>query len=151
MTEFGTPQEPDTSPSLDINVTRWISQLRVGDEDAAGQLWGYVHQRLLQRARVELKRKTSAAYDEDDVALSAFHALCDAIQNGRYDEIQSRDELWRLLAVITSNKARNRAEMENSARRGGNLNRVSDTFAFLHSLANSELGAEEAKSAWRNS
>ena len=107
------------------SVTRWLQELRRGDEFAAERLWEFVQHRLLRLAHHEVKRGNPTVYDEEDVALSAFAALCGSVQQGSYSDIDNRDELWKLLAVITLNKARNRARDENRQRRGGGL-QVSD-------------------------
>ena len=46
----------------------------------------------------------TAVYDEDDLAQSAFHALCDAVQSGRYEGLADREEVWKLLSTIVLNK-----------------------------------------------
>lgn len=78
-------------------------------------------------------------YDEEDIANSAFGALCHGLEGGRYDELASREELWRLLAVITVNKARNRARDTNRVKRGGNVTRIEDNEMFLSLIADAEL------------
>ncbi len=102
----------------DPSVTRWLHDLHEGCDVAAQCLWEFLHKRLLGLAQKQLDRKTPVAFDEEDVALSAFDSLCRAIQQGQY-EIGDRDELWSLLAVITVNKARRRVRDENRLRRGG--------------------------------
>ena len=43
--------------------------------------------------------------DEEDVALSAFHSFCRGAREGRFPELTSRDDLWRLLLSMTARKA----------------------------------------------
>ena len=93
----------------DTSVTRWLHELKKGDDSAARRLWQFLHRRILSVAAQELPVGGSASYDEEDVAQSAFHAFCRAIQQEKYPMIAGRDELWRLLAVVTVNKARDRA------------------------------------------
>ena len=100
------------------SVTSWLVALRDGESVAAELLWEFLKRRLLQFASGQI-RVASPIYDEDDVALSAFNTLCDGVQKGRYSKVRNRDELWRLLAVITMNKARERAAHESRQRRGG--------------------------------
>ena len=39
------------------------------------------------------------------MALSAFHTFCHRAGRGQFPELADRDDLWRLLAVITARKA----------------------------------------------
>jgi hypothetical protein len=43
--------------------------------------------------------------DEEDVALSAFDSFCRGAEQGRFPQLSDRDDLWRLLFVITERKA----------------------------------------------
>ena len=69
-----------------LAVTRWIADLRIGDGVAAARLWRYLEPKLLRLGRRQMQSATTTIYDEDDLAQSAFHALCDSIQNGRYED-----------------------------------------------------------------
>jgi RNA polymerase sigma factor (sigma-70 family) len=57
-------------------------------------------------------------YDEDDIANSAIAKLFASIQSGRYNELDGRDSLWKLAAVITLNKAKSLVRSEHAAKRG---------------------------------
>jgi DNA-directed RNA polymerase specialized sigma24 family protein len=87
------------------SVTRWIAPLRAGDEAAAGALWRRYFARLVALARARLLRAPRRAADEEDVALSAFHSFCRAAGHGRFPKLDDRDDLWRLLVVLTTRKA----------------------------------------------
>ena len=130
-----TPNSHVSNPS----VTRWLHELRQGDEFAAKRLWEFLHKRLLLLARKEVNRGSPTAYDEEDVALSAFSALCHSIQQGSYGEISDRGELWQLLAVIALNKARNKARDENRLRRGGGVSRIQMTNDLLENVASASV------------
>ncbi|MEM7315067.1 MAG: ECF-type sigma factor, partial [Planctomycetota bacterium] len=125
------------------SVTRWVQTLRKGDSEIALQLWNYLQQRLTGLAKRHTDSHSSVAYDEEDVALSAFGALCDGIQAGRYDQLSDRDELWRLVSVIVVNKARNRFAHENRQRRGGNYQRVDDPDSYFQTLVSDDLTPEK--------
>ncbi|MCU0960994.1 MAG: ECF-type sigma factor [Pirellulaceae bacterium] len=115
----------------DGSITHWLQLLRGGDQEAAARLWDrYVHRlHALLRTRI-----CGAAYDEQDVALSAFHVLCRGMAEGRYPQLSNRDELWQLLATIAVRKSRDRREAEMCAKRsGGNV--LSADIAQLDKLA----------------
>ncbi|MGE3817953.1 MAG: ECF-type sigma factor [Isosphaeraceae bacterium] len=129
----------DTDPSPgSAPVTRWLIELRQGDEAAAGRLWDHLHRRLLTLAEREVAHKAPSGFDGEDVALSAFHTLCQSLRQGRYGDVDNRDELWQLLLVITINKARRRVRDENRLRRGGGLSRSDDGGEFLSSIVSPE-------------
>ena len=127
----------------DPSVTRWLVEFEQGDQAAAKRLWEFLRQRLLQSAKKEVDRAPRPTYDEEDVAQSAFHTLCDVIKEDRYS-ITDRDELWRLAIAITVNKARNRTRHENRIRRGGGFKHADDGNAFLNDLVSREPPADVA-------
>jgi DNA-directed RNA polymerase specialized sigma24 family protein len=101
------------------SVTQWVSALREYDEEAARQLWERFFARLVGLTRQRIAGARPAAYDAEDVALSAFDVFCRCVQEGRYPQLQNRDELWRILATITLRKARDRLKAERRQKRGG--------------------------------
>src|SRR5207237_8589108 len=87
------------------SVTRWVGQLQAGDQEAAQHLWERYFRRLVGLARRKLRDAPRRAADEEDVALSAFDSFCRGAQRGRFPQLLDRDNLWRLLVVITARKA----------------------------------------------
>jgi RNA polymerase sigma factor (sigma-70 family) len=87
------------------SVTQWISDIKAGRMHAAEQLWGRYFQRLVQLARTRLQNLRRAAADEEDVALNAFDSFCRGAEQGRFEKLFDRSDLWQLLAVITVRKA----------------------------------------------
>jgi DNA-directed RNA polymerase specialized sigma24 family protein len=57
--------------------------------------------------------------DEEDVALGALDSLYRGVRHGRFPQLQDRDDLWRLLVVITTRKAMHLARDESAPTRGG--------------------------------
>jgi DNA-directed RNA polymerase specialized sigma24 family protein len=62
----------------------------------------------------------------EDVALSAFDSFCRGAEQGRFPQLGDRDDLWRLLFVITERKAIDLVKHEKAARRGGDKVRSLD-------------------------
>jgi RNA polymerase sigma factor (sigma-70 family) len=112
-------------------VTRWIGDLKAGDnpDAAAARLWHRYFAELVRLARARLGPSPRAACDEEDLALSAFHSLCEGATRGRFARLDNRDDLWRLLATITVRKAINQARHQRRRKRGGG--RVRDEAALL--------------------
>jgi DNA-directed RNA polymerase specialized sigma24 family protein len=101
------------------SVTQWIGPLKAGDAVAAENLWRRYFEALVRMARARLRRSVRSAADEEDVALSAFDSFCRGAARGRYPRLDDRDDLWRLLAVITERKAVDQAQREGRLKRGG--------------------------------
>jgi DNA-directed RNA polymerase specialized sigma24 family protein len=103
------------------SVTCWLGNLKGGDLAAAQPLWERYFSRLVAVARGKLKKvhRTSASEDEEDAALSAFNSFCGGIARGRFPQLADRDDLWKLLVVITARKAMAQAQREGRKKRGG--------------------------------
>jgi DNA-directed RNA polymerase specialized sigma24 family protein len=104
------------------SVTRWIAQLRAGDQAAVDPLWHRYFDRLVAVARARLLRAPRRAADEEDVALSAFHSFCRAAERGRFLKLDDRDDLWRLLVKFTTRKAAHFLRDGSRLKRGGHNN-----------------------------
>jgi DNA-directed RNA polymerase specialized sigma24 family protein len=101
------------------SVTGWLGQLRTGDAAAAQQLWQRYFQRLVQLARHRIRGGGARGADEEDIALSAFASFCGHVERGRWPQLQDRDDLWRLLVVLTARKASHLLRDERRLKRGG--------------------------------
>jgi DNA-directed RNA polymerase specialized sigma24 family protein len=105
------------------SVTRWISQLKKGDRDAAEALWRAYFHRLVALARDRLRGTARRATDEEDVALAAFDSFYRRAERGQFPKLEGRDDLWKLLFVLTKRKAvdlrRREARQPGSGARGG--------------------------------
>ena len=101
------------------SITVWISRLKAGESAAVHPLWEAYFARLVQQARRKLAGRVSAAADEEDVALSAFDSFCRRAREGRFPELDDRDDLWKLLIAITARKSLNVIRHERQQKRGG--------------------------------
>lgn len=105
--------------SSEGSVSRWLGQLQAGDPAAAQELWERYFRRMVGLARQKLRGLPPGAGDEEDVALSAFHSFCRNAEQGRFPDLRDRDELWRLLVVLTVRKAAHTLRDERRQKRGG--------------------------------
>jgi DNA-directed RNA polymerase specialized sigma24 family protein len=101
------------------SVTQWIAHLKAGDHAAAQKLWQRYSLRLVRLARARLRDAPRRAADEEDVVLSAFDSLCRGAREGRFPLLSDRDDLWRLLVVLTARKGINLVQHERRQKRGG--------------------------------
>src|SRR3954466_10228051 len=105
--------------SADGSVSRWVTALKGGDVAAAQPIWERYHRRLVGLAREKLRGARRRAADEEDVVQSAFHSFFRGVARGRFPQLNDRDNLWRLLVVITARKALDQLAHEHAKRRGG--------------------------------
>jgi RNA polymerase sigma factor (sigma-70 family) len=94
----------------EASITDHIHALRDGDREAAWPLWEHCYPRAVAMARGVIGQIARSLDDEEDMALSALHALFDRIQDQAQPtrEPWNRQELWRVLAGIIRNKAKQR-------------------------------------------
>src|SRR5213082_599403 len=101
------------------SVTQWLGQAQAGDAAAAQQLWQRYFGRLVGLARVKLRGAPRGMADEEDVALSAFDSFYRGVEQGRFLQLNDRDNLWSLLVVITARKAGKLKRDASRQKRGG--------------------------------
>lgn len=91
---MNTPQDEATELSHLFDTSR----------ENAERIWQEFYPRLVGLARAKLGGLPKRVYDEEDVALSAMKSYFRARDQGRLTSVDGRDELWRLLALITTRK-----------------------------------------------
>jgi DNA-directed RNA polymerase specialized sigma24 family protein len=121
--------------AADGSITRLIALLKEGEQAAAQPLWDAYFRRLVGLARARLRGTPRGMADEEDVALSAFDSFCRRAEEGRFPQLADRDDLWRLLFVLTVRKA------IGLARRQGRVRRGAGRVASLEDLASWDLDA----------
>jgi RNA polymerase sigma factor (sigma-70 family) len=111
---------PLVEPSEPGSVTEWLRTIRQGDDSAATRgLWNRYFHRLEALARQRLARSSVRVVDGEDVAVDVFHRLCRGVAQGRFDGLQNRDDLWRLLVVLTKQKVVDEVRHHGARKRGG--------------------------------
>lgn len=118
--------------SSDEAVTHWIGGLKSGDPAAIQKLWELYFEKLVFMARKKLQMASRRVSDEEDVALSAFNSFCQGVAKGNFPDLEDRDNLWRILVVITARKAIDQIQYEHRQRRGGGKVRGESVFDSEH-------------------
>ena len=115
------------------SITRWILDVKGGDLSAAQPLWERYFARMvnLARSRLRASGRRDAGSDEEDLALSAFDSFCAGLARGQFPQLADRDDLWRLLVVITMRKVQAQARRGLRQKRGGGHVRLASEFAGL--------------------
>jgi len=101
------------------SVSHWLDAARAGSQPAAQRLWERYYEQLVRLARRKLGDLPRRAVDEEDVALSAFDSFYRGIAQKRFPTLSDRDDLWRLLVVITARKASDYRQFAQRQKRGG--------------------------------
>jgi DNA-directed RNA polymerase specialized sigma24 family protein len=101
------------------SISFCLAMLKKGDQAAAQQLWARYFHRLVSLARSRLRAVPRGGGDEEDVALSAFKSLLIRAEQGKFPQLEDRDDLWQLLYVLTVRKAVSLSKREYAKRRGG--------------------------------
>jgi DNA-directed RNA polymerase specialized sigma24 family protein len=101
------------------SVSGWLNGLKVGHGDDIQRVWDRYFQRLVKLVDARLPGHARRAFDEEDVALSAFRSFCERASRGQFAQLADRDDLWRLLSTIAKRKLIGAVRRQTRAKRGG--------------------------------
>lgn len=107
------------------SISKRISGLRRGDSAATRVVWQRYIERLVVLARRQLGRAGRTVADEEDVVVDAFQSFFRGMRANRFAKMETRDDLWQVLAMLVSRKAVNQRRFLRRKKRGG----VADNFA----------------------
>jgi len=105
---------PDGKGSISI----WIDRLKAGQDDAVAALWQRYFSRLVGLAHQQLAGVPYRTDVAEDVAVSVFHSFYQRAGAGGFQRLDDRDDMWKLLAVLTTRKAVSARRREGAAKRG---------------------------------
>jgi RNA polymerase sigma-70 factor, ECF subfamily len=92
-----------------------MARLRAGDNDAATQVFNRFANRLIELARQRLDPQIRQKLDPEDVLQSVFRSFFAHQAAGQVTGLESWDNLWAWLVVITMRKCGRRTEYFHSA------------------------------------
>ena len=101
----------------DYSFDELMARLRVGDNDAAAQVFNRFANRLIELARRRLNPQIRQKLDPEDVLQSVFRSFFAHQAAGQVTGLESWDNLWAWLVVITMRKCGRRIEYFHSASR----------------------------------
>jgi DNA-directed RNA polymerase specialized sigma24 family protein len=99
------------------SITVWIGDLKSGGDQAVQPLWERYFEKLVRLARKRLRGSSDAS--AEDAALNAFDSFCRGVKRGRFPRLSDRDDLWRILVVLTHRKVADQLRHDRTQRRGG--------------------------------
>lgn len=83
----------------------WYERYEAGDAAACDDLVDACYERLLQVARRRLNVLPPSVADAEGAVISALRSFFSGVDGQRFTRLDDRDNLWRVLATITSRKA----------------------------------------------
>ncbi|MEL6104964.1 MAG: sigma-70 family RNA polymerase sigma factor [Planctomycetota bacterium] len=123
---------------LEGSVTGYMNQLRAGDREGANELWRRFYARLVRLAHNRMHARFRRATGEEDVAAIAIAECFKSLEEGRFPELNDRDDLWSRLAQITERRALNEIRRQTTQKAGGG--EVLGESVFLHTSDNTVPG-----------
>ncbi len=105
------------------SVSQEIDGLKRNDPEAIRNLWDRYFQQLRRFARRKLGDFPRDVADSEDIALNVFTSLCRGVKAGRFPQLDSREDLWRILIALTRHKAVDFIRAETSQKKGGGKRR----------------------------
>ncbi|MEZ6143508.1 MAG: sigma-70 family RNA polymerase sigma factor [Zavarzinella sp.] len=97
------------------SITNWIRDWQQGDPKAAENLWQRFSRRVEGMAKSKLQQVPGRFGDQADLAQEVFAAVFTGIQQDRFQQLHSRDDLWQILAMVTARRAANLWRKANAA------------------------------------
>lgn len=121
-------------------ISLYLQRLQEGrDEEACQELWNTYFSKLVNVAKRNLAMFPNRDQDEEDVALSAMQSFFTSAEQGRFENLSNRDELWKLLVTLVIRKANRHKERANAQKRGGGNVRGESVFLNANDLNNPGL------------
>jgi DNA-directed RNA polymerase specialized sigma24 family protein len=105
--------------SSEDSITRLIGHLKNGNRETSQQLWEVYFGRLVRLAHGRLRGAARSGADAEDVVVSVFDSFFRRAEQGQFPQLEDRDDLWKLLFVLTVRKAINHIDHERRLSRGG--------------------------------
>lgn len=130
----------------DESVTAWLNQLKAGQIRHASQLWQRYKEQLVRLARRKLGRSPRRVADEQDVASSAFDGFLQGVADGRFVQLDDRDDLWQVLVMLVERRAIAARRRERTLKRGHGKVRGESVFAAAESPDSHRPGLNQVAS-----
>lgn len=111
------------------SVTAWLQQLKGGQISQAERLWQRYKEQLVRLAHRKLGASPRRVSDEEDVVLSAFDGFLRGVADGRFTQLDDRDDLWQVLVMLTERRAIAARRRQRTLKRGGGQVRGESVFA----------------------
>jgi DNA-directed RNA polymerase specialized sigma24 family protein len=128
--------------SISGSVTILLQQIRRGDQDAIQPLFEVYFTRLAALGKSLLPDRFRRITDGEDLALEVLTTFFEAVGEGALPELQSREDIWRMLARRIQQRAANEIRNQSTQKageakvRGESVFLISPESAGEHGLQN---------------
>lgn len=107
----------ETTPTEELAV--WIQQLKIKNPQATNEIWQRCFEKVVAYASRRLGGSPRREADEEDVALSAMHNFFRGVDNDRFSQLATTDDLWKVLFTVTDREAKKQLRTRAALKRGG--------------------------------
>lgn len=129
---------PETPAAIAGSVTILLQQIRCGEQDAIQPLFELYFGRLAALGRSLLPERFQRVADGEDLALEVLTAFFAAAGSGTLPELQTRGDVWRMLARRLQQRAANEIRRHSTQKAGDGL--VRGESVFIAAPGNNQLG-----------
>lgn len=114
------------------------------DDYAAWHVWDRSFRRLVKFAKQQLRQRSWGGVDKEDIASNALESFMACSGAGGYPQLGSRDDVWKLLSIITRRESLNvmRREMANRCRSGRQVEQEFDLLNAFRAEPTPDQAAE---------
>lgn len=103
------------------SITDLIDSLKCGNSMAAQKIWDRYVESLIRIANNRLKTSRLRLGDEEDAVGVAFAQFLERVNGNGFSKLDDREDLWRILVMLTERRAYDMIRREQSLKSGGNL------------------------------
>lgn len=116
----------------DHPIERWIELCRQCDGPAIAAIWNVYFPRLASLVKHRSSHAQRRVRDEEDLAAVVLEKFFEGLENGRFANIENRDELWALLVTMALRRV---ADLKRSASRDLTQSHPPIGDQFMHALS----------------
>ena len=120
--------EHETEPD-DSEISVLLDRLKdETDESAVEKIWHRYYGQLITYARKKLRNVPLRDFDEEDIVTDALETFFKDVRRDRFPHLADRNDLWRILLVLTLRKVLQNIRSNRAAKRGGGQVRGDSVF-----------------------
>ena len=121
--------EHDESDFEDSEITVWLDRLKdETDADAVEKIWHSYYGHLINYARKKLGNVPRREFDEEDIVTDVLNKFFNDVRRDQFPKLEDRNDLWRILLVLTLRKVLQNIRANNAIKRGGGQVRGDSVF-----------------------
>jgi len=124
------------------SISQWLHRLKAGDRSATEAIWSRFYPKLVRLANTKLSKNPDPAIGGEDIAQSSFRNVCQGVLDGRYPQLDNREDFWKLLFVSTANRICSHFRSCGSMKRNGVIR---DSLDSIDEELLKQLNSQEAQ------